>query len=205
MSADPAARHSPTSGTAASRIDGLDLARGLAVLGMVGAHVGDQDAWPWLAVTHGFPSALFAVLAGVSMTLMMTSRGRVRVADVTPDHARRTRIRIAVRGAMLVVMGLALALLGTPVVVILVNLGVMFWLTLPVLRVRTAWLLALASLCLGLGGYLAAQLAEAIPRTASGVRRIRASRSSAPCGVRITRRSRGWGTSSRACASGASR
>ncbi|WP_084077724.1 heparan-alpha-glucosaminide N-acetyltransferase domain-containing protein [Demequina sp. NBRC 110057] len=152
-----------TGSPTASRIDGLDLARGIAVLGMVGAHVGNQDDWPWLVVTHGFPSALFAVLAGVSMTLMLTSRGRVAVTEVESRHARRTRIRIAVRGAILVGLGLLLALLGTPVVVILPTLGVMFWLALPLLRAPTPWLLALAAACLGVGGYAAAQLAAAIP------------------------------------------
>lgn len=52
-----------------SRIAGLDVARGLAILGMVAAHVGDDAStdgvgWPWLVATHGRSSALFAVLAG---------------------------------------------------------------------------------------------------------------------------------------------
>ncbi|WP_084130157.1 heparan-alpha-glucosaminide N-acetyltransferase domain-containing protein [Demequina sp. NBRC 110055] len=153
-----AARPAAASAARTSRIDGLDLARGLAVLGMVGAHVGDNESWDWLVVTHGFPSALFAVLAGVSMTMMLTRRGTVAVAAVEDADARRTRIRIAVRGAMLVGLGLVLALLGTPVVVILTNLGVMFWLTIPLLRVRTDVLLVLAGLCLGLGGYVALQI-----------------------------------------------
>ncbi len=155
-------RATTASAAHASRIDGLDLARGLAVLGMVGAHVGDEGSWDWLVITHGFPSALFAVLAGVSMTMMLTQRGRVRVADVDSAQLRRTRIRIAVRGLMLVGLGLALALLGTPVVVILTNLGVMFWLTVPLLRVRTPALLTIAAVCLAFGGYVAFQIDEAV-------------------------------------------
>ncbi|WP_084102475.1 heparan-alpha-glucosaminide N-acetyltransferase domain-containing protein [Demequina sp. NBRC 110051] len=145
-----------------SRIDGLDLARGIAVLGMVGAHVGDEGSWDWLVVTHGFPSALFAVLAGVSMTMMLTLRGRVAVADVDDAQLWRTRIRIAVRGLMLVGLGLVLALLGTPVVVILTHLGVMFWLTMPFLRVRTPVLLSVSAACLAFGGYAAFQIDAAV-------------------------------------------
>lgn len=144
------------------RIDGLDLARGLAVLGTVGAHVGDEGSWAWLAVTHGFPSALFAVLAGVSMTMMLTRRGQLAVAEVPAHQVTRTRVRILVRGLMLIGLGLPLALLGTPVVVILVNLGVMFWLAVPLLRVRTSVVLGIAAACLTLGGNAAASLDAAV-------------------------------------------
>ena len=149
------------------RIDGLDVARAVAVLGMVGAHVGNdgertgpEGAWPWLVVTHGFPSALFAVLAGVSMTLMFTARGTVPVAEVDARGRSRARIRIAVRAAILVVMGALLVLLGTPVVVILANLGVMFVLALPMLRWRTSGLLVGAAGFAVVGGWLARSTRE---------------------------------------------
>ena len=149
------------------RIDGLDVARAVAVLGMVGSHVGNDGertgpagAWSWLVVTHGFPSALFAVLAGVSMTLMFTERGSLAVDEVDGRGLARTRVRIAVRAAILVVMGALLVLLGTPVVVILANLGVMFVLALPMLRWRTSGLLVGAVGIALVGGSLARSAQE---------------------------------------------
>ena len=62
-------------GTSRGRLIGLDVARCLALLGMVATHVldertpgGDLTTAQWLA--GGRASALFAVLAGVSLALM---------------------------------------------------------------------------------------------------------------------------------------
>ena len=58
------------------RIVGVDTARGLAVLGMVTAHVGPDDAWRttppggWSQLADGRPSALFVLLAGVGLALL---------------------------------------------------------------------------------------------------------------------------------------
>jgi hypothetical protein len=54
------------------RISGLDVARAIALFGMFAAHVGNvssEGGWPWLIVSHGRASALFTVLAGVSIAL----------------------------------------------------------------------------------------------------------------------------------------
>src|SRR5690606_11520134 len=60
--------------TTGTRIDGLDLARGLAVLGMFVAHVGTAgNAYPPTEVgqlADGRSAALFALLAGVSVALL---------------------------------------------------------------------------------------------------------------------------------------
>ncbi len=140
------------------------------MLGMVAAHVGNDGtfsgpdgAWEWLWVSHGFPSALFAVLAGVSMSLMVTARGRIPWADVSRERLRATRIRIAVRAGILVVLGYALTALDTPVVVILANLGVMFVLALPLLRAPMWVLGTLGGVCIALGGWVARELALALP------------------------------------------
>ncbi|WP_144276191.1 heparan-alpha-glucosaminide N-acetyltransferase domain-containing protein [Demequina sp. NBRC 110053] len=150
------------------RIDGLDVARAIAVLGMVAAHVGDDGTrgadtagWHWLWVSHGFPSSLFAVLAGVSMTLMLTRRGTVAAASVGADHPRATRIRIATRGAILIFLGVALTLLGTRIAIVLTALGVCFLLALPLLRWRAWALLAVAGVLVATGGWAAAALREA--------------------------------------------
>ena len=58
------------------RILGLDIARGLAILGMAGAHIGETEPFQWLDpatwtdLVHGRSSILFAVLAGISIALM---------------------------------------------------------------------------------------------------------------------------------------
>ncbi|MDN4481291.1 heparan-alpha-glucosaminide N-acetyltransferase domain-containing protein [Demequina muriae] len=161
------ATHSATIERPRLRIGGLDVARAIAVLGMVGSHTGDEgirgdesDGWAWLTVTHGYPSALFAVLAGISMTLMVTTRGTVPVSAVTADHLSHTRVRIAVRAAILIALGVLLAGFGTPVIVILMNLGVMFLLSLPMLRWRTGALLGIAAVCALGGGWLARMAAQ---------------------------------------------
>ena len=141
-----------------SRIAGLDVARGLAILGMVAAHVGDDAStdgvgWPWLVATHGRSSALFAVLAGVTMSLML-ARGD------DAGGAFRTRVRIATRAGILVVLGLLLTELGTPVDIILVNLGLMMLLALPLLRAPSWALLAIAGGAIAGGWWYVPRLAE---------------------------------------------
>ncbi|WP_152649281.1 heparan-alpha-glucosaminide N-acetyltransferase domain-containing protein [Demequina flava] len=156
--------------TSAPRIAALDLARGLAVLGMVAAHVGNdgqrtgpEGAWPWLVVSHGFPSALFAVLAGVSMTFMLTARGTIPVEQVGRERLRSTRIRIATRAALLIPLGYVLAALDTPVVVILANLGVMFVLALPLLRAPMWVLGTVGGIAIAAGGWASRELLETLP------------------------------------------
>src|ERR671920_412728 len=102
------------------RVIGLDVARALAVFGMLGAHFGggpaDVGAAPssWLGVVHGRSSVLFAVLAGVSLALLT---GRT----VPPDGEElvRARIRLLVRAAWVFAIGAALEALGTDIDVIL--------------------------------------------------------------------------------------
>lgn len=102
--------------TASSRIAGLDVARGIAVLGMFAAHLAPVDAE---MVWDGRSSVLFAVLAGVSIGLMTGGAGRSTrpLADTGS---------ILLRGLYLLVIGVALNLLGTPIAVILPHYGLMF-------------------------------------------------------------------------------
>lgn len=132
--ADPATAPSHMTRVSAwpGRLVGLDLARAAAIIGMLAAHVGDSglrgdDAagWGWLWVADGRPSAVFAVLAGVTMSLMGAA-DRVGVGH--------TAARVATRGAILIAVGFVLSALGTPVAVILGNLGVMFLLVIPAIR-----------------------------------------------------------------------
>ncbi|MDH5134816.1 MULTISPECIES: heparan-alpha-glucosaminide N-acetyltransferase domain-containing protein [unclassified Microbacterium] len=134
------------------RILGLDVARGLAILGMAGAHVGMTDAFDWgdpttwTDLVHGRSSILFALLAGVSIALMT---GR----DVLPERERLPGIRLNLvgRGAVIFVIGLALELLNTPIAVILTLYGLLYVAVIPVLRWRPRQLL-LGAAVLALAG-----------------------------------------------------
>lgn len=130
--------------TTPGRVVGLDLARGLAVLGMFAAHVGPSPdrggfvGWS-MQFTHGRSSALFAVLAGLAVAIL--SGGR---SPKTGRRGRQARVAIAIRAVVLLAVGTALTMTGTDVEVILAYYGVYFLLALPFtrLRVRTLALVA---------------------------------------------------------------
>ncbi|MER7014741.1 heparan-alpha-glucosaminide N-acetyltransferase domain-containing protein [Saccharopolyspora sp. NPDC000359] len=133
---------------ARTRLHGVDIARGLAVLGMFVAHAGPAvlsmnaggAAEVLATLSDGHASILFATLAGVSLALLTGgSRPHEGMA------LRRDRVRIAVRAALLFVLGMALTQLGTPMMVILSFYALYFLLTLPFLRLRPAVLLVLAA------------------------------------------------------------
>ena len=133
----------------ATRLQGVDVARALALLGMMATHVGgvaDQVDWSdpatLVAVAHGRSSTLFAVLAGVSIGL---TSGRADPPG--PPAIGRVRARLVVRAAVVVAVGLLLMALQTPVYVILPTYGVLFVLAVPILRVRARGLVVLAAAC----------------------------------------------------------
>jgi uncharacterized membrane protein len=123
--------------TRQGRLVGLDVARCLALLGMVATHVldartpdGELATAQWLA--GGRASALFAVLAGVSLALMTRE----------PLRGRPLALRslgIAGRAVLIAALGLLLGGLDSGVAVILTYYGVLFVVGLPftLLRVRT--------------------------------------------------------------------
>lgn len=126
------------------RVAGLDLARGLAVLGMFGAHlgVGYELGWSptaWAPIVHGRSSILFATLAGVSIALLS---GRSRPYSGAELGTARTRI--LVRAAWVFAIGGVLELLDTFVAIILGVYAVLFVLALPFLRWSVPRLLLLA-------------------------------------------------------------
>lgn len=142
------------------RIAGVDVARGIAVLGMVTAHVGPDDHGPvppggFAQLADGRPAALFVVLAGVGVALL--SGGD---APVVGTRLVQARLRIVVRGLLLVVLGQALMMLGTPVAVILPTYGVFFTLGAVVLRWPTAALLVGAGTAAVVGPVVRAAVGE---------------------------------------------
>ncbi|WP_190039013.1 DUF418 domain-containing protein [Streptomyces fructofermentans] len=135
----------PGPGRAAGRVVGVDLARGLAVLGMYAAHVGPDpsDGGPTgfvMELAHGRASALFAVLAGLSIALMTGGR-----TPRTGREGRRAVAKVLIRAFVLLVLGTWLTSTGTPVEVILAYYGLFFVLVLPFHRLRPAALAALAA------------------------------------------------------------
>ncbi|MER5388549.1 DUF418 domain-containing protein [Saccharopolyspora sp. NPDC002686] len=137
-----------TAAPARTRLDGVDMARGLAVLGMFVAHIGPAVINPtaggaadFLAMlSNGHASILFATLAGVSLALL-TGGDRLHQGL----ELRRDRVRIGVRAVILFVLGMAMTELGVPMMVILSFYALYFLLALPFLRVRPAVLLVVAA------------------------------------------------------------
>lgn len=123
----------------ATRVDAVDAARGVALVGMMLAHIGPRsiDGTPNVAeiVSHGRAAPLFALLAGVALTL---------VHRRDPDGAGRISAT-AIRAVILVVLGLALGSLeDVPVFVILAYYGVLILVALPARYLPTRWLVGLA-------------------------------------------------------------
>src|SRR3954447_7935809 len=143
---------SPAAAPALSRrIRGVDAARGIALLGIMATHIfplfdkglgQDQTAVPSFVglVFSGRSSALFAVVAGVSLALLTGGSrphfGRNLLAD---------RAGIAVRALLIGATGLVLGSLDVNIAIILVNYAVLFLCALPFLQLRLpalAWLAA---------------------------------------------------------------
>lgn len=114
----------------AGRLPAIDVARGVALLGMMAVHVlssGDGVSGAVHDLAGGRSAALFAVLAGVGLAL--GSGG----AHPTPEKLWRARRAIPIRAAMIAVIGLTLGMITTPVAIILVYYAVLFLVALPVL------------------------------------------------------------------------
>jgi len=116
------------------RLVGVDAARGLALLGMMGAHLlerYDADGDPSLVypLLDGRPSALFAVLAGVGLALVDGGSDGPRIPY------RRMMARTVVRALVILFIGLLLADLDNlPVAVILQYYALAFLLLAPLMR-----------------------------------------------------------------------
>ncbi|MDP3968930.1 MAG: heparan-alpha-glucosaminide N-acetyltransferase domain-containing protein [Nocardioides sp.] len=132
--------------TRRARVVGLDVARCLALLGMIATHVipaytPDGADLSWSAeLAGGRASALFAVLAGVTLTL---GAGGTR-----PVHGRAwagVSAGVVVRALLIGVLGMALAELDAGIAIILTYYGLLFCLGIPFLALRARALLGLAA------------------------------------------------------------
>lgn len=135
----------------------MDIARFLAIIGMIAAHLvpitgmlpGASDFDKRASeitdmLTAGIAAPLFAVLGGVS------------VVFATRRYLRDERIGAAIgatvlRGAILILIGLLLGMIETPVVVVLAYYGLAMILVAPLVAARS-WVLATIAAALGLAG-----------------------------------------------------
>ena len=113
-----------------SRIIGLDIARSLAIIGMIVLHMVSL-VWHTKVILNGLPAALFAILAGI--TLMIIAR----------DFTVTTFLRIIARGCIITLIGLALLPVGGEIQVVLVVIGITMILVSWIPPLRWWWKLLL--------------------------------------------------------------
>ena len=143
------------------RINGIDMARALAMVGMVMVHIGPQEAAdPGLAAAayrsaHGRAAILFIVLAGIGVSLLIGDRSTARLETATT--------RLAWRAVVLLPAGLALQTLEINVAVILQYYAVYFLLATALMRLSDRLLLLAAALSATLGPALIIWLQQTAP------------------------------------------
>lgn len=158
---------------ARGRLAGVDVARAVALVGMVGVHVAtvpvgaigaaaqDQQVPAWDVVAGGRASALFAVLAGCGLALA-TGAGTPRTGPALAT-ARRG---VAARAGVLAAVGLTVGAVPTPAAVILAYTGVLLVVALPVLGWGAGRLAAAAAVVAVGAPVLSHLLRAAAPRAA---------------------------------------
>jgi len=145
---EPRAAESPQRG----RIVGVDAARGLAVVGMIGAHLVLVDAFDWgrpetwFDLVNGRSAILFGLMAGISLSLV---GDRARLAGGV--ELLRVRISILVRALAILVIGTLLEAMNTGFPIILGTYAVVF--------VAGAWLISVRSRTLLIAAGVAALVA----------------------------------------------
>ena len=126
------------------RVDGVDAARGLALIGMFVAHVSpaveNVDIASLIAIADERPRLLFALTAGIGLGFI--SGGTRPIAD---DFGRgELRRQIAIRALILIALGFLIWAFFNPLVFIILDVyGVAFLVLLPLLFVPPRVALAL--------------------------------------------------------------
>lgn len=126
------------------RVVGVDVARCLALLGMMATHILPSTVDGEVVLAHqvaaGRASALFAVLAGLSLALVAGQRQPVRGSSW-----RGMAAGTAVRAAVIGFVGLLLGEVASGIAVILVYYAVLFVVAVPFMALRTPVLLAVTA------------------------------------------------------------
>ncbi len=131
--------------TTRTRLAGVDMARALAIVGMVAVHfaprpnTADDAATWWLGVPYGKASILFALVAGIGVSLMSARKP-------ASAHAR-----LVYRTLWLLPVGLGLQALEHPVAVILQYYAIWFLVAAPFVGRRDRTLLVTSLVWLPLG------------------------------------------------------
>ena len=122
------------------RLEGLDAARALAVMGMLMVHVGPQR-YDTLAQTlynapHGRASILFVLLAGTGVALLSRRAGSAAMA----------RLRLVWMALVFLPLGLVLQRMDHGIAVILHHYAAFYLLGIALMRVRPSRLLAISGM-----------------------------------------------------------
>lgn len=130
--------------TKKQRVVGIDVARGIALIGMMAIHIlpsSDENLQPTLTWTllSGVSAGLFATLAGVSLTFASGGKQPLTGRPLTGAKAA-----LAVRAGVIIAIGLVIAYLNPPAAIILAYYGVMFLLAIPLLGLGARTLFGLA-------------------------------------------------------------
>jgi uncharacterized membrane protein len=130
--ARPPLEPGPNEPTRTKRAIGIDVARAIALIGMVAVHIyplADADnvkTWAF-EVFGGRAAALFALLAGVSVAFVeRRSRGKLYGRNLWADRGA-----LVSRGLLIMLAGLLLAYLDTDVDIILPYFGFLYLLVIP--------------------------------------------------------------------------
>lgn len=138
--------HAPTE-PSPGRLAAIDMARFLAIVGMIASHVALIPIPGLSLLVDGPPAALFAILGGASAVL--ATRG------LTVKHGRRGAMAsLGVRGAVLIVLGVLLQNVPAPVTIVLVPFGVTMLLLPLFLQLRSRILVVIVAV-LAVAGPLA--------------------------------------------------
>ncbi|KGF06769.1 membrane protein, partial [Actinomyces sp. S6-Spd3] len=109
---------------------GLDVARSLAIIGMIVIHMASL-LWSTKVMLSGLPASLFAIIAGATMMII----GR--------NYTSTTFLRLIARGALIILIGLALLPVGGEIQVVLIVMGVVMMLVSWIPALGTWWRLVL--------------------------------------------------------------
>ena len=160
-STGPTGQALPRPASSSARLQGIDAARGFALLGMILVHsllMVNPGAFGSEIVYHllsGNAASLFALLAGVSLALISGGTRPRRGRDLT-----RARVVIAVRALLVMAGGLLLNLVPLDAFSILPFYGVFFLVGALLIGLRRRWLVVLAA-AFALGGPVVIHLVEA--------------------------------------------